>query len=305
MEKVIEFKSDVLPYALGSHRGELSVKLGDIYNTGNIQFSIRVRTEAKDCNDRWHEESWGFNGSFILEHFKDLFQYLWLHGNNFDGSPRYPVAEGAYLLRHNRKREACKLLRLDSEEVDMLMVPAHDPEYFSYMLHKIGRVDFWKESAEGLIKWLEEHTGETIDRDFGTSRSDIHTVEGKLDQMKQLEAEGYYDDENVMARFDEQYTAAIDNVRQEVNDQFVSQMRRLETERDVRLSILEAGITSSNIIIYEHDKSVNFNWSYSHPLIPESDIEKYVETIGRVRFPDMKFKNEHMGCTSDITRFQL
>lgn len=305
MEKVIEFKSGVLPYALGSHRGELTVKLGDIYNTGNVQFSIRVRTEVKDCNDKWHEESWGFNGSFILEHFNELFQYLWLHGCSFDGAPKNPVCEGAYLLRHGRKREACKLLRISSDEVDSLMVPAHDLEYFSFMLRKVGAVDYWKESAEWLIRWLEEHTGETVDRDFGTSGSDIHAVDSKLEQIRQLEEEGYYDDDKIMARYDEQYMARIDSVRKDIYNRYEEQMRRLEVERDVSLSILEAGITSSNIIIYEHDKSVNFNWSYSYPLIPESDIERYVETIGRIRFPEMKFKNEHMGRSSDTNRFQL
>lgn len=306
MKKIIEFKSGVLPYGITDRRrGELCIKFGDIYNTGNIQFSIRVRTETKDCNDKWHEESWGMNGTFVLEHFKEIHQYLWLHGCCFDGAPMNPVGEGSYLLRHDMQRQAFKLLRIGSEEIDELKAAAYDKEYFSYKLHKMGIVKEWQDSAEGLIRWLEERTGETIERDFGTSKSDIHAIDRKMDEIEQLEAEGYYSDEKIMARYDEQQTGRLDAVRQNINDAYEEQLRKIELEREVLLSIVESGITSQNVIIYAHDNSVNFNWSYSYPLIPEGDIEKYVETIGCVRFPEMKFKNEHMGQVNELTRYQL
>lgn len=302
MESIIEFKSEVLQYADG-HRGELSVKLGDIYKTGNVQFSIRVRSEVQDANGHWHEESWGKNERFVENRFEDLLPLLELHGCCFDGAPLRPVAEGSYLLRTGRRAEAIKLLRISDEEADQLLVPANDPQYFSYMLRKLGIIHRWSAQAKKLMLWMElnmensllDNEGRPLSEwNFDKSKSDYHNIDKVYETIRDDEAAGEYTEEKIIARKNEQWYALIDKERQNINTCYEREVKKAEIEREIKLSILEAGIVSQNFIIYS-DKSVCFNWTYSHPLIPAGDVERFIETIGNERFPDYRFKNDNMG----------
>ncbi len=308
METIIDFKSEVLPYADG-HRGELTVKLGDFYKTGNIQFSIRVRSEAEDSTGRWFEESWGMNELFIENRFEDLLPLVGLHGCCVDGAPLRPVAEGSYLLRHGRLAEAKKLLRITNTEVELLLIPAYDPQYFSYMLRRLGIVERWADEARRLLQWMDFYT-ENKRRDdfgnppelwdFGKSKSDYHNIDFILETIKADEEAGEYTPEKIIARKNERWMEAVDKERNEITAEYEHRLKTIEREREIRLSILEAGIISKNFIIYEHDKSVSFNWTYSLPLIPEEDIERFVEEIASERFQEFSFRNEKIGSRKDF-----
>lgn len=307
METIIDFKSEVLPYADG-HRGELSVKLGDIYKTGNIQFSIRVRSEMEDPNGRWIEESWGMNERFIENRFEDLLPLRGLHGCCFDGAPLKAVAEGSFLLRNGRIQEAKKLLRITDVETDLLLIPANDPKYFSYMLRRLGIIDRWADEARRLMTWIElnsetKHTdgeGKPLEEwDFGKSKSDYHAIDHLVETIREEEEAGEYTPDKIIARKNEAWFAAFDQKRKEIHEEYERRLRDAETERELKLSILESGILTDNFIIYS-DKSVCFNWSFNYPLIPAEQIERFIEMIGSERFPEYKFRNDRMGDRKDF-----
>lgn len=296
--KIYEFKSDALTYTEdGKRRGELTVKLGDIYNNGNILFSIRVRTEVQNAQGLWLPESWGINKEFLENRFDDLLPLVGLHGCCFDGAPLNAVSKGAYLFRTGERDKAIALLRITEDEADQLLVPSMETDYFSFMLRKLGIIDRWAAQASRLMDWLDFYLeGESVARLFDEkSKSDIHGIDSKLEDIKHFYANGFYNEENIIARYNEERQKKQDNDRKEIYDSFERDKKQLELERDIKLSLIDFGLIASNFICYSFEKSATFNYSHLFPLIPECEVERYIETVGSVRFPDVKFKNEKKG----------
>lgn len=296
--EIYEFKSEALTYTKdGKRRGELTVKLGDIYNNGNVQFSIRVRTEVQNTQGLWLTESYGINREFLENRFDDLLPLVGLHGCCFDGAPLNPVTEGAYLFRTGERDKAIALLRITPDEADKLLVPSMDADYFSFMLRKLGIVDRWAAQASRLMDWLDLYMGDkSVARFFDEkSKSDYHSIEAKLEEIKHLYSNGFYSEENVITRYNDGRQETMDNARNRIYSDFESRVKNLELDRDISLSLIDFGLVTSNFICYSFDRSATFNYSHMFPLVPESVVERYIETVGSVRFPEVKFNNEKKG----------
>lgn len=296
--KIYEFKSELLPYTEdGKHRGELTVKLGDIYNNGNIQFLIRVRTEVQNGQGLWLNESFGINKEFLENRFDDLLPLIGLHGCCFDGAPLNPVVEGTYLFRTGARDKAITMLRITEDEADQLLVPSMDADYFSFMLRKLSIVDRWAAQASRLMDWLDFYMeGESVQRMVEEkSKSDYHNIDSRMEDIKHLAANGYYSESNIITRFNEERQESLDKSRKRIYDDFETEVKRKELERDINLSLIDFGIITSNFFCYPFDRSATFNYSYTFPLIPETEVERYIEEVGSVRFPEVKFKNEKKG----------
>lgn len=304
MERTIyEFSSEVLTFCEGKRRGQLTVKLGDIYNNGNIQFLIRVRTEIRNEQGLWLPESYGINKEFLENRFDDLIPLVGLHGCCFDGAPMNPVAEGAYLFRTGERDKAIALLRITEDEADQLLVPSMETDYFSFMLRKLGIVDRWAAQASRLMDWLDFYLEDkSITRFFDKkSKSDYHRIDSNLEDIKHLAANGYYSEENVIARFNEDRQSKLDAARKRIYGNYETEVKQKELERDINLSLIDFGLITSNFIVYSFERSATFNYSNMFPLVPESEVERYIETVGSVRFPDMKFKNEYKCKRDNVT----
>lgn len=299
MERTIyEFKSEQLTYTEdGKRRSQLTVKLGDIYNNGNVQFSIRTYTEVQSSQGLWIPESWGINREFLENRFDDLLPFIGLHGCCFDGAPLNPVSEGSYLFRTGERDKAIALLRITEDEADRLLIPAKEPEYFSFMLRKLGIIDRWAAEASRLMDWLDFYLDDVSVTKFfdEKSKSDYHGIDSSLDIIKKQDAEGHFSEENIIARFQEKSQANVDKARKEVYGCYERSVKYAELERDLKLSLIDAGLPTSNFICYSFSNSATFNFSETSPLIPESEVERYIETVGSVRFPDIKFCNEKKG----------
>ena len=298
MERTIyEYKSELLPFDDGKRRGELTVKLGDLYNNGNIQFSIRVRTEVQNGQGVWLPESWGMSREFIENKFEDLLPLVDLHGCCFDGAPLSPVSEGAYLFRCGKRSEAMKLLRITEDEADALLVPSMEPEYFSFMLRKLGIVERWGIHAQKLMDWIDFYSeGPGIVRPFGQqSKSDYHGIDSKLKEIGEKDDCGFFSDENILKRYNKGLQEKIDTARERIYRYYENDVKWLEMKRDIELSLIDAGILGDNFICYSHSKEVTFNYTSTCHAIPDEEVERYIETVGAVRFPEVKFKNEHQG----------
>lgn len=306
MERMIyEYLSGMLPFDDGKRRGELTVRLGDIYNNGNVQFSIRVRTEVQNAQGIWLNESWGLNRDFIEKKFEDLLPLVGLHGCCFDGAPLNPVTEGAYLFRIGKRSEAMKFLRITEEEADALLVPSLEPKYFSLMLRKLGVIDRWKAEAQKLMDWMDYYLESgSIKRDFGEkSMSDYHAIDAEIGDLQKLEESSFYTEENIIKRSDKARQEQIDKAIERIYRNFEEEVKWRELERDVKLSLIEAGILGDNFICYSFSKEVTFNYTSTSQLIPDEEIEQYIENIGIVRFPSVKFKNEHHGKTVESSTY--
>lgn len=299
MERTIyEFKSEQLTYTEdGKRRSQLTVKLGDIYNNGNIQFSIRTYTEVQSSQGLWIPESWGINREFLENRFDDLLPFIGLHGCCFDGAPLNPVSEGSYLFRTGERDKAIALLRITEDEADRLLIPAKEQEYFSFMLRKLGIIDRWAAEASRLMDWLDFYLDDkSVTRFFDQkSKSDYHRIDSKLEDIKHLAANGYYSEGSVIARFNEDRQSKLDAARKRIYENYETEVKQKELERDISLSLIDFGLITSNFIIYSFERSATFNYSHLFPLVPESEVERYIETVGSVRFPDVKFKNEKKG----------
>lgn len=299
MERAIyEFKSEALTYTKdGKRRGELTVKLGDVYNNGNVQFSIRVRTEVQNTQGLWLTESYGINREFLENRFDDLLPLVGLHGCCFDGAPLNPVTEGAYLFRTGERDKAIALLRITPDEADKLLVPSMDADYFSFMLRKLGIVDRWAAQASRLMDWLDLYMEDKSVTRFidEKSKSDYHDIDAKLEDIKHLDSNGFYSEENVITRYNDGRQETMDNARKRIYSDFESRVKNLEMDRDISLSLIDFGLVTSNFICYSFERSATFNYSHMFPLVPESVVERYIETVGSVRFPEVKFNNEKKG----------
>lgn len=90
--------------------------------------------------------------------------------------------------------------------------------------------------------------------------------------------DGYYRPEAVQARKDEEKRAEIINNCEKKQE-------KAENEKRVMLAVLDAGLSVSNVIYYDHRNELVFNWKDYETKVTENDFNKFVSSVNRSLLP--------------------
>lgn len=258
-------------------RIDARVKLADECKNGHCDFSTTCDIYEVAKNGRLIEWGGGANTEAIAAHFPELREFVKLHLSRFDGRPMYAVENGAYFIKRGEFDTAKDHLRITDDELEMLKPYAGDSLYFAYMLQTSGIVARWENEAREFIKWLEEKTGKTWANPYADNEP-IITAED-TNTIKERITAGYYTAEAINARNEAKKEEERENARAEVLAEYDATTAKAQQKRDIKLAIIDAGGTLTNVIIYDHYDPfrVVFNWSNCWDKITADEYRRIID----------------------------
>ncbi len=286
---------------------ELKYEKEVLYNEDGIDYKMVARVSIDD-DCRNNVLDWSVTGSIykisdkgeewmsggcvheeIMERMPELGDFIALHNCNIYGQPSYPVENGIYHLRKSGPEVGMEYLRITREECVQLYMASGDDDYFKYLLFKLGIVDRWNEESKAMIGRLEELCGKKLVNPYKPEEERFVLRMDDID-MKMIENrifDGYYSGKKTLERMKEK----LDNRRQRINDEFDKKIRDIERDRAIDLSVVDAGIVSSNFIYYDSTNRLVFNWTDSRDRVKKEDFERYVREVDRSKLPeDIRFE---------------
>lgn len=237
----------------------------------------------------WHCKECGQITDRIIKHFPELRPFMALHLCNYKGQPWGAVENGIYNATHN-KDYCMRELRISDEEYEKLLPAAqlNDKLYFKYLLFKLGIVDRWKREADAFIKLLlpEGETWENPYNPIGEERPTLSIGAGDKYYVELKIKDGDYSEENVKKVLAQREASKLEEERQRIIDKYKKTIKEARGERDVMLYILDHGLPVDNVIYYQHNNTVMFNWmDYGNKITQEQFVD-FVNALEYSKLPD-------------------
>lgn len=102
---------------------------------------------------------------------------------------------------------------------------------------------------------------------------------------------GYYSAENIEKRREEAHKAKMMEKRAEICEQYDKIIRNAETDKKVMLCVFDYGLSTDNIIYYNHTNTLPFNWRDYGEKITQEEFDDFVNNVDRSQLPEgIKFK---------------
>lgn len=168
-----------------------------------------------------------------------------------------------------------------------LLHQAEDKQYFKYLLYMLGIVERWKRESNEALKKLEELTGQTWENPYKpeNERFTLKLTDEERTTITNRINDGYYRPEAVQARKDEEKRKAYEKKRAEIINNCEKKQEKAENEKRVMLAVLDAGLSVSNVIYYDHRNELVFNWKDYETKVTENDFNKFVSSVNRSLLP--------------------
>lgn len=84
---------------------------------------------------------------------------------------------------------------------------------------------------------------------------------------------------------DEEKRKAYEKKRAEIINNCEKKQEKAENEKRVMLAVLDAGLSVSNVIYYDHSNELVFNWKDYETKVTENDFNKFVSSVNRSLLP--------------------
>lgn len=274
-------------YKGGKMKMDLHVSLDDDCKNGYCDFSITCMIYEKR-GSRWMEAGGGCDHESIIKVFPSLKQFCPLHLCDAAGVPLYAVENGMYFMKEDRNK-AIDYLRITENECDTLTLALDDKLYFKYLLFSLGIVDRWKKEANIFIQFLEEKTGCKWKNPY--KENDSHFKPLTEDETKTVEnriSAQYYTIKNIQKRQAAAAVAEYQKKRQDVIDYYTKKEKELRIDMEVKLTVLDFGLSIDNVIYYNHNNKLVFNWCDNtyREWVSEDDFNRFVADVDRSRLPE-------------------
>lgn len=102
---------------------------------------------------------------------------------------------------------------------------------------------------------------------------------------------GYYSAENIEKRREEAHKAKMMEKRAEICEQYDKIIRNAETDKKVMLCVFDYGLSTDNVIYYNHTNTLSFNWRDYGEKITQEEFDDFVNNVDRSQLPEgIKFK---------------
>lgn len=137
------------------------------------------------------------------------------------------------------------------------------------------------------LKKLEELTRQTWENPYKpeNERFTLKLTDEERTTITNRINDGYYRPEAVQARKDEEKRKAYEKKRAEIINNCEKKQEKAENEKRVMLAVLDAGLSVSNVIYYDHSNELVFNWRDHETKVTENDFNKFVSSVNRSLLP--------------------
>lgn len=165
--------------------------------------------------------------------------------------------------------------------------------YFKYLLFNLGIVDRWKRESDELIAELENLCGKKWVNPYKPEKERFTltlTDEERSLIEERIEA-GYYSTENIEKRREEAHKAKMAEKRAKICEQYDKEIRKAEVGKKVMLCVLDYGLNVDNVIYYNHNNTLRFNWVDYGEKITKEEFDNFVNNVDRSQLPEgIKFE---------------
>lgn len=273
-------------------RTKLYLRLDDECKNGVCDFHYRVEKECYS-KGRWEFYYSGGDIDFVKKFFPAVVPYLDLDNCNFEGKFMYTIENGSYYLKNLDRSKVMDIFHINEEEYHKLLMASEEKDFLAYQLNALGILERWKKHADEFITLLERMTGDIWVNPYAGKPVPFDgcvLTEQQIAEIEEKISQGYYSEENLLSRKVERHNGKVANKKAETIKSYDTKMETLKREKEVAVSILDAGILSTNYIFYSFKNEVVFNWLDSdYDTISEKEFQEYVEKFGSVLFPEVKF----------------
>ena len=271
-----------------------NVSLSDPCKNGMYDFSITADIYEKKRNGSFYWCNGGCCHEKIEKYLPDLAKFIPLHLCNHYGAPMYPEANGFYHLQNSEKETTINYLRITEEEYNALSF-AEDQKHFKYLLFSLGIVERWKKEADTLISELETLSGIKWENPYKPEeeRFTLTLSDEERAEIEKLIKDGFYTKENIEKRKEEAQKAALIKRRAKICARYDNDIDKSEREKKIMLYIFDSGVSTENVIYYNHSNTVTFNWMdhSSYKRISKEDFQDFLESVDYSKLPEgVKFE---------------
>lgn len=275
------------------YRITATVSLDDDCHNNMCDWSITADIRQKNKYGRYKEYMGGCCHDEIAKYVPELAKFIPLHCCNHYGAPMYPVENGMYHIKNSDKSVAIEYLRISDKEYSKLSEAVDDKMYFKYLLFNLGIVDRWKRESDELIAELENLCGKKWVNPYKPEKERFTltlTDEERSLIEERIEA-GYYSTENIEKRREEAHKAKMMEKRAEICEQYDKIIRNAETDKKVMLCVFDYGLSTDNVIYYNHTNTLSFNWRDYEEKITREEFDDFVNNVDRSQLPEgIKFE---------------
>lgn len=271
----------------------ISIELADDCKNGHDDFSITADCykAGKPKIDRYflyggccHEE--------ILKARPDLQIFVNLHLCNYKGAPMYCLDNGYYHLQNNFEHLISEF-RLTGEEAEYFR-NCPDKQYFEYLMLKLNLPEQWQNEANEAIQILEALTGEKYVPKEGQKQNYVPTP-GIVEHVEQLIKEGYYLPETITKRKEEERLNRLDVKIRKLRRDKENSIKKATDKYNVKVAVLNTGLSIDNFIYYNHSNEGVFNWNTSsfNKAVTSEQFEEFLKVVNYDNLPEgISFKLE-------------
>lgn len=275
-----------------NYRTKLYLKLDDDCNNGVCDFHYRVEKEHY-TKGHWVFYYSGDDTDFVNKFFPAVVPYLDLDNCNFEGKFTYTIENGTHFLKNLDRSKVMDIFRINEKEYHQLLIASEEKDFFAYQLNALGILKRWKKHADDFIALIERMTGNTWVNPYAGKPIPFDgsvLSEQQIAEIEERISQGYYSEENLLSRKVERHMEKVTKKKAETIEYYNTKIESLKREQEMAISILDAGILSTNYIFYGFKNEVVFNWrNTDYDTISEKEFQEYVEKYGRVLFPEVKF----------------
>lgn len=264
----------------------IEIRLDDECKNGHDDFAITGKAWAKDSRRR-DPDTCGCIHDEILAVRPDLKPFVDLHLSDAKGAPMYAIENGYYHLTTATKEVTMEYLRITENEYNTLK-ESSEKLHFQYLLEGLGIPIRWEEEAKKAIRMLEEMCDETyVDKSVRYQYVPLNSDEKKLIEER-LEL-GYYTAEAIAKRKQDNLDMEKATLIASIIEAADKEIYKATTERDIKLYVIERGLPVDNIIYYNHDHKLVFNWNESsyYKRITKKQFDDFVKNADMTRIPDV------------------
>lgn len=275
------------------YRIKVTISLDDDCHNNMCDWSITADIRWKNEYGIYKEYMGGCCHDEIAKHCPELAKFIPLHCCNHYGAPMYPVENGMYHIKNSDKSVAIEYLRISDKEYSKLSEAVDDKMYFKYLLFNLGIVDRWKRESDELIAELENLCGKKWVNPYKPEkeRFTLTLTDEERSLIEERIKAGYYSAENIEKRREEAHKAKMMEKRAEICEQYDKIIRNAETDKKVMLCVFDYGLSTDNVIYYNHTNTLSFNWRDYGEKITQEEFDDFVNNVDRSQLSEgIKFK---------------
>ena len=271
----------------------IKVRLNDECKNGHQDFSITADAYKGNLNTDRNFLYGGCCHEEILKVEPSLKMFVDLHLCDYTGAPMHASANGFYHLKNgfnntkpNDKKfkiEFCEYYRITPQQFEKLSYSENEIR-FSYNLEKLGIIEQWKVQAKKAIEVLEELTNTNFLIDSKKSQYTPLTDEQKKEEDRK-EAEGYYTAEKIDQREHQKRADELEKIKADLKAHLNKEIQKETDEYNVKIEVLNAGLSIDNFIYYNYSNEGVFNWKNYGTQVTKQEFDIFSNVVDYSKLP--------------------